>query len=59
MMPQREIGANGPITIDRTSPVPLYFQLAQYYESAIRSGDGDRAVRADLALRHHRHPGRS
>ena len=35
MMPQREIGANGPITIDRTSPVPLYFQLAQYYLSLI------------------------
>src|SRR5271166_5143999 len=38
MMPEREVGATGPITIDRTSPVPLYFQLAQYFESAIRSG---------------------
>ena len=38
MMPGREVGASGPITIDRTSPVPLYFQLAQYFESAIRSG---------------------
>ena len=28
-----------PITIDRTSPVPLYFQLAQHFETAIRSGD--------------------
>jgi DNA-binding GntR family transcriptional regulator len=37
-MPEREAGASGPITIDRTSPVPLYFQLAQYFESAIRSG---------------------
>src|ERR1700729_1295597 len=37
-MPEREIAASGPITIDRTSPVPLYFQLAQYFESAIRSG---------------------
>jgi DNA-binding GntR family transcriptional regulator len=27
-----------PITIDRTSPVPLYFQLAQHFEVAIRSG---------------------
>jgi DNA-binding GntR family transcriptional regulator len=36
MMPER---ASGPITIDRTSPIPLYFQLAQYYESAIRSGE--------------------
>jgi len=26
------------ISIDRTSPVPLYFQLAQHLESAIRSG---------------------
>src|SRR6202020_2106185 len=38
MMPEREAGASGPITIDRTSPVPLYFQLAQHFESAIRSG---------------------
>jgi DNA-binding GntR family transcriptional regulator len=37
-MSERETGASGPITIDRTSPVPLYFQLAQYFESAIRSG---------------------
>jgi DNA-binding GntR family transcriptional regulator len=28
----------GAISIDRTSPVPLYFQLAQHYEAAIRSG---------------------
>jgi GntR family transcriptional regulator len=26
------------ITIDRGSPVPLYFQLAQHFEAAIRSG---------------------
>jgi DNA-binding GntR family transcriptional regulator len=32
------INASDPITIDRTSPVPLYFQLAQHFESAIRSG---------------------
>jgi DNA-binding GntR family transcriptional regulator len=38
MMSERETGASVPITIDRTSPVPLYFQLAQYFESAIRSG---------------------
>ena len=37
-MPEREPTASGPITIDRTSPVPLYFQLAQHFESAIRSG---------------------
>ena len=38
MMPEREPSNSGPITIDRTSPVPLYFQLAQHFESAIRSG---------------------
>jgi DNA-binding GntR family transcriptional regulator len=27
-----------PIAIDRASPVPLYFQLAQHYENAISSG---------------------
>jgi DNA-binding GntR family transcriptional regulator len=37
-MPEPEPGASGPITIDRTSPVPLYFQLAQHFESAIKSG---------------------
>jgi DNA-binding GntR family transcriptional regulator len=36
--PDREISTAGAITIDRTSPVPLYFQLAQHYEAAIRSG---------------------
>ena len=30
--------APGVINIDRTSPVPLYFQLAQHFEAAIRSG---------------------
>ncbi len=39
MMPEREATTSGPITIDRTSPVPLYYQLAQHFESAIRSGD--------------------
>jgi GntR family transcriptional regulator len=32
------VAAPGLITIDRTSPVPLYFQLAQHFEAAIRSG---------------------
>jgi GntR family transcriptional regulator len=36
--PGREITTAGAINIDRTSPVPLYFQLAQHYEAAIRSG---------------------
>src|ERR1700749_2946376 len=38
MMPEREPSTSGPIISDRTSPVPLYFQLAQHFESAIRSG---------------------
>ena len=38
MMPERAAEAIGPIVIDRTSPVPLYFQLAQHFESAIGSG---------------------
>src|ERR1700684_211991 len=38
MMPVPQVTTSGPITIDRTSPVPLYFQLAQHFESAIRSG---------------------
>src|SRR5690242_368542 len=37
-MPEREPSSSGPISIDRTSPVPLYFQLAQHFESAIRTG---------------------
>src|SRR5215471_18375347 len=37
-MPEPERPSVGLITIDRTSPVPLYFQLAQHFESAIRSG---------------------
>src|SRR2546423_1824522 len=36
--PDREIRTPGVINIDRTSPVPLYFQLAQHFEAAIRSG---------------------
>jgi DNA-binding GntR family transcriptional regulator len=38
MMPATHATSGGPIAIDRTSPVPLYFQLAQHFESAIRSG---------------------
>jgi GntR family transcriptional regulator len=30
--------ASGSLVIDRTSPIPLYFQLAQHFESAIKSG---------------------
>jgi GntR family transcriptional regulator len=36
--PDLETPAPSVINIDRTSPVPLYFQLAQHYEAAIRSG---------------------
>ena len=32
------VAAPSLITIDRTSPVPLYFQVAQHFEAAIRSG---------------------
>jgi GntR family transcriptional regulator len=37
----------GVITIDRASPVPLYFQLAQHFESAIRSGRLKAGARLD------------
>jgi DNA-binding GntR family transcriptional regulator len=36
--PEQQSRTPGVISIDRTSPVPLYFQLAQHYEAAIRSG---------------------
>jgi len=39
--------APGVITIDRASPVPLYFQLAQHFESAIRSGALKAGARLD------------
>ena len=40
-MPQPTGQAYNPaetVTLDRDSPVPLYFQLAQYIEAQIRSG---------------------
>src|SRR6266705_5287997 len=37
-MPEPETTTPSVINIDRTSPVPLYFQLAQHFEAAIRSG---------------------
>ncbi len=40
-------GTPGLISIDRTSPVPLYFQLAQHYEAAIRSGSLKVGARLD------------
>ncbi len=36
--PATGTGASSLIKIDRTSPVPLYFQLAQHFEAAIASG---------------------
>jgi len=39
--------AAGVITIDRASPVPLYFQLAQHFETAIRSGTLKAGTRLD------------
>ena len=35
--PEPQAG-QGAIAIDRGSPVPLYFQLAQYFETAVKSG---------------------
>jgi GntR family transcriptional regulator len=35
------------ISIDRASPVPLYFQLAQHFESAIKSGTLKAGARLD------------
>lgn len=40
----------GPIPIDRSSPVPLYFQLAQYLEQAIEAGDVGQGDRLDNEL---------
>jgi DNA-binding GntR family transcriptional regulator len=40
----------GPIPIDRSSPVPLYFQLAQYLETAIESGAVAQSGRLDNEL---------
>ncbi len=37
----------GAISIDRASPVPLYFQLAQHFETAIRSGALKAGARLD------------
>jgi DNA-binding GntR family transcriptional regulator len=39
--------ASGTITIDRASPVPLYFQLAQHFETAIKSGALKAGARLD------------
>src|SRR5690348_8562663 len=46
-MSERDPSAVGVISIDRTSPVPLYFQLAQHYESAIKSGALQPGARLD------------
>ena len=55
MLPEPDTAVSDAIVIDRTSPVPLYFQLAQQYETAIRSGTlqvGSRLDNeADLAVR--------
>ncbi len=39
--------ASGVITIDRASPVPLYFQLARHFENAISSGSLKPGARLD------------
>jgi DNA-binding GntR family transcriptional regulator len=46
-MPEPETTTPSVINIDRTSPVPLYFQLAQHYEAAIRSGALKEGTRLD------------
>jgi DNA-binding GntR family transcriptional regulator len=40
----------GPVPIDRSSPVPLYFQLAQYLERAIEAGEIGQGDRLDNEL---------
>jgi DNA-binding GntR family transcriptional regulator len=40
----------GPIAIDRNSPVPLYFQLAQHLERVIEAGDMAHGARLDNEL---------
>ncbi len=51
-MAGRAASTGGAITIDRTSPVPLYFQLAQRFESAIRSCAFTTAVPRPSAIAH-------
>ena len=49
-MPQptgRAYNPAGTVTLDRDSPVPLYFQLAQYLEAQIRSGALDAGDRLE------------
>jgi DNA-binding GntR family transcriptional regulator len=49
-MPQptgRAYNPAGTVTLDRDSPVPLYFQLAQYLEAEIRSGALDAGDRLE------------
>jgi DNA-binding GntR family transcriptional regulator len=36
-----------PIRVDRTSPVPLYFQVAQHLEQMIESGELPMGTRLD------------
>jgi DNA-binding GntR family transcriptional regulator len=47
LMSERDPSPVGTITIDRTSPVPLYFQVAQHYEAAIKSGALKAGARLD------------
>jgi DNA-binding GntR family transcriptional regulator len=49
-MTTSEIPAIPPIVIDRTSPVPLYFQLAQHFETSIASGALKAGARLDNEL---------
>jgi DNA-binding GntR family transcriptional regulator len=41
------VNVSDPLIVDRTNPIPLYFQLAQHFESAIRSGALKAGTRLD------------
>ena len=48
MMPEREATTSGPITMSRTTPVPLYFQLGPAFRGGDRIGAGDFKVGSRL-----------
>jgi DNA-binding GntR family transcriptional regulator len=49
-MPRQDVSAYNPlasIALDRNSPIPLYFQLAQHYENEIHTGNLDSGDRIE------------
>ncbi|MGH3733730.1 MAG: GntR family transcriptional regulator [Acidimicrobiales bacterium] len=49
-MPRQDVSAYNPldtIVLDRSSPIPLYFQLAQHFENEIHSGSLDSGDRIE------------